>query len=195
MLSFFAGALSVIFVIPIQALASKLFVPGFLMLLLWAFVEELAKYGVAFFVDFRKRTYDEPIDAMIYLITVALGFSAFENVLFLVRSISEGGLQISLLTASMRFIGASLLHVFSSAVLGGFIAMAYCKSRRAKIVYLIYGVVLASVLHTLFNFFIINNSIMDGSGNVLTVFAILWVGVIFILWFFEKIKTVTCKIV
>jgi len=195
MLSFFAGALSVIFVIPIQALASKLFVPGFLMLLLWAFVEELAKYGVAFFVDFRKRTYDEPIDAMIYLITVALGFSAFENVLFLVRSLSEGGLQISLLTASMRFIGASLLHVFSSAVLGGFIAMAYCKSRRAKIVYLIYGVVLASVLHTLFNFFIINNSIMDGSGNVLTVFAILWVGVIFILWFFEKIKTVTCKIV
>jgi len=165
------------------------------MLLLWAFVEELAKYGVAFFVDFRKRTYDEPIDAMIYLITVALGFSAFENVLFLVRSLSEGGLQISLLTASMRFIGASLLHVFSSAVLGGFIAMAYCKSRRAKIVYLIYGVVLASVLHTLFNFFIINNSIMDGSGNVLTVFAILWVGVIFILWFFEKIKTVTCKIV
>lgn len=192
--SFFFGALVVLFVIPIQGIAAHLFEPGLVLLLTWATIEELAKFGVAFFVDLRKKTYDEPIDAMVYLITVALGFAAFENVLFLLKSVSEGGIQVSLVTSMMRFIGASLLHVFSSATFGGIVALGYCKTRRQKLVYYIVGLLAASALHTLFNFFIMNEVVTSGSGNVLAVFAMLWVGIIFLLLFFERVKNVTCKV-
>ncbi|MEK7535652.1 MAG: PrsW family glutamic-type intramembrane protease [Patescibacteria group bacterium] len=193
-LSFFAGAFIVLLVIPFQAIASKLLTPGLILLLIWALIEEVAKYGIAFFVDFRKRTYDEPIDTMIYLITVALGFAAFENVLFLLKGMSYGGMDISLITASMRFLGATLLHVLSSATLGGIIATAYCKTRREKIVHVIWGLLTASILHTMFNFFIINKSVLSGTGDIISIFATLWVGIIFLLLFFEKIKNVTCKL-
>ena len=194
MLSFFGGALAVLVVLPFQALASKLFIPGLALLIAWATIEEVAKLGVAGLVDFRKRSYDEPVDTMIYLVTVALGFAAFENVLFLIKSLAEGGIHISIITAAMRFLGATLLHVFSSATIGGIMALAYCKSKREKIIYLILGILAGSALHTLFNFFIMNEIILEGTGNVLSVFAILWICVIFLLLFFEKVKTVTCKI-
>jgi len=194
LLTFFGGAFVVLLVLPFQALASKFFVPSLVLLLVWATIEEIGKYAVAFFADFRRRTYDEPLDAMIYLITAALGFAAFENVLFLLKSISQGGLELSIVTASMRFLGASLLHVFSSAIMGGIIATSFYKTRRDKLVHLIVGLLAAAALHTLFNFFIMNEVIAEGSGNVLAVFAMLWVGVLLLLLFFEKVKNITRKI-
>ena len=193
-LSFFVGALAVILVLPFQALANNLLAPGIALLFVWAGLEELVKLGVAFFVDFRKKTYDEPVDAMIYLLTVALGFSAFENILFLLKSYGDGGLEAGLTTASMRFLGATLLHVFSSSILGGIIAISFCKNRRIKLYYALMGLIVASVLHTLFNFFIINQDLQTGTGNILVVFLALWIGVLGLLLFFEKIKTITCKI-
>jgi len=193
-LSFFAGALSIIIVIPLQFVARDIIVPGLALLLAWAAIEEIVKYAVAYIADFRKRTYDEPIDSMIYLITVALGFAAFENVLFLVKSATAGGLSLGITTALMRFIGATLLHAFSSAFLGGFIALAFYKSRKMKHLYAIAGLITAVVLHTIFNFFIMNDGFFGGSINVLSVFAALWIGVIALLLFFERVKNVTSKI-
>jgi len=48
-----------------------------------ALVEELTKFGGAKLVLLRNPVLDEPVDAMIYMITAALGFAAFENVLVL----------------------------------------------------------------------------------------------------------------
>ncbi len=195
-LSFFAGALSILAVIPLEAIAANIWGPGLLLLLVWAAIEEGAKLGVAYLVDFRRRTYDEPVDSMIYLVTVAIGFASFENVLFLLRGLSTGGLQMGIIMALMRFLGATLLHVFSSATLGGIIAMAFCKDARTKHVYALVGLLVSSALHTLFNFFIINQglaqSVSGNSGGVIAVFAMLWVGIIFLLLFFERVKTVTC---
>jgi len=192
-LSFFAGALSILFVVPLQFVAKDIFSTGLALLVAWAAIEEVAKYITAYIIDFRKRTYDEPIDSMIYLITVALGFASFENVLFLIKSAAAGSLSFSITTALMRFLGATLLHVFSSAFLGGIVALAFCRSSKIKRLYALLGLITATILHTLFNFFIMN----DGFGantSVLTVFAALWVGVIALLLFFERVKTVTCSI-
>ncbi len=192
--TFFAGALSVLFVLPVQAVAHKLVLPGALLIVVWALIEESAKYVAAYIADFSKRPYREPVDAMVYLLTAALGFASFENVLFLVKSFGTGGLEAGLLTASMRFLGATLLHVFSSAILGGIIALAFCKSKRVKQLYTLLGIGAATILHALFNFFIIHKDLETGSANILVVFIFLWLGVIGLLLFFEKVKSITCKI-
>ncbi len=149
-----------------------------------AAVEEITKLAVAFAVTYHRRAFDEPLDWMIYLIAVAIGFSAFENTLFTLKSIAISGASIGLITASMRFIGATLLHVLSSSVLGGIVATAYYKARKYEVEHAAFGIIAATLLHTLFNFFIIQGD------NALPVFALLWLSIILLLLFFERVKEI-----
>src|SRR3989344_5093426 len=49
---------------------------------MWSsFVEEFLKFFAIYLVIIRNPEFDEPIDAMIYMITAALGFAAIENIL------------------------------------------------------------------------------------------------------------------
>jgi RsiW-degrading membrane proteinase PrsW (M82 family) len=123
---------------------------------------------------------------MIYLITTALGFAALENSLFLINSISSNGFLDSIITGNMRFIGATLLHTVSSASIGLFMAFAFYKSRFVKRLSLIIGVITAIVLHTLFNFFIISTS----DSGIFWVFAIVWMLVVVLILFFERVKKI-----
>ncbi|OYV27065.1 MAG: hypothetical protein B7W98_02600, partial [Parcubacteria group bacterium 20-58-5] len=57
---------------------------GFSILVGWATIEEVLKYlAAAVFILWRSAV-DEAPDYVIYMITVALGFAAAENMLFLI---------------------------------------------------------------------------------------------------------------
>src|SRR3989344_7835994 len=72
---------------------------------LWSsFVEEFLKFFAIYLVVVRSPDFDEPIDAMIYMITAALGFAAIENMLVMFGLIS-GGVGTALNTLALRFIG------------------------------------------------------------------------------------------
>ena len=75
-LSFCAGALAVVFVLPMEEYASGIIASPFLLIVSWSAIEELMKYFAAFVADFNQKAYDEPVDTMIYLVIVALGFAA-----------------------------------------------------------------------------------------------------------------------
>ena len=87
-----------------------------------------------------------------------------------------------------------MLHTISSAAIGVAIALSFYKNNKIKAMELFWGFVAAIGLHTAFNFFIMNEGFFGGNTSVLTVFAALWVGVIALLLFFERIKTETCKV-
>jgi RsiW-degrading membrane proteinase PrsW (M82 family) len=153
----------------------------------WAFIEELAKFSVAWFADLRRSVYDEPVDAVIYLITVALGFAAMENVLFLLKILSgsEGFLAI-LMTADLRFIGAVLLHIVTSGVIGVSIAFSFFHPER-HMRNIWGGIALATILHTAFNKFIINSG---SSADVFQTFFMVWTLALILIFFFEKVKKI-----
>ncbi|MDP2650067.1 MAG: PrsW family glutamic-type intramembrane protease, partial [bacterium] len=73
-LAFIAGMVAVAAVIPLQKLALAFF-PGSLVVLLWAAIEEAVKFGFAYITVLKNKADDEPIDPLIYMITVALGFA------------------------------------------------------------------------------------------------------------------------
>lgn len=157
-----------------------------LKIILWSFTEEAVKFLAASIGAFRSREYDEPVDAMIYLITAALGFSAFENMFFLVDLLQNSSIADGIITGNFRFIGATLLHVVSSSVLGVFLALTYYKKLLTKVEAIIFGIVCATGLHALFNFFI-----MKGQGeHIFTVFSFVWIGVIILLFAFEFVKRI-----
>ena len=57
---------------------------------LWAAFEEIIKFLVASTIIFHSRANEDPIDAMIYCASVALGFAAIENTLFILGPLSNG---------------------------------------------------------------------------------------------------------
>ena len=48
-----------------------------------ALTEEILKYAVVKFTVLKDSVLDEPLDVMLYMVVVALGFSAMENILYL----------------------------------------------------------------------------------------------------------------
>ncbi len=151
---------------------------------LLALVEEVLKYVAAYIVALRSRAFDEPIDALIYLVTAALGFTALENAFFLFGPLSEGNILDTVVTGNMRFVGASVLHVMTSAIVGLSLALSFYKSRAVRRYMIVIGILVATLLHTLFNLSIMSNS----GSNLFITFLVLWFSVIGLLLFFEKIK-------
>ncbi len=133
---------------------------GVLALAVFAFIEELSKFVAADFWVSKTKYFDEETDPFIYLITAALGFALVENILIFTSEtfLKSAGVNVfSVLTGAsiLRFLGANFLHTLSSGTLGFFWALAILKRNKW---YLFWGFVLATGLHTIFNFAIINMS-------------------------------------
>ena len=183
-ISFIAGMAVVPMALPLQQLAVDIY-PGENVMFAWVAVEEMLKYGIALALIFWNSEVDEPIDMVIYMVVVALGFSALENTLFIFNQLTYGQYIDSALTGGFRFLGATLLHVLASGTVGVALALAYYRSKSTQVVAGTLGLFIAIVLHALFNFFI-----MDASGEtILVVFLFVWMGIILLFLLFEKIKS------
>ncbi len=182
-LAFIGGMMVVPLALPLQKLAIETY-SGDNLVFVWVIIEEVLKYSIALTMILWNRAVDEPIDVIIYLITVALGFAALENALFIFNPITNGDFTSGAITGSFRFLGSTLLHVLSSGTIGAFLALAFFKSNTQKLFWGTLGLFVAIVLHGLFNFFI-----MDASGEtILGVFLFVWMGIIVLFLIFEKVK-------
>jgi len=153
-------------------------------------MEELSKFIFIYFIALRNKTVaNEPVDDIIYLIVGALGFVTLENTLFLMDPIGKGDVIKTIINSNMRFLGASLVHIMSSATIGICIGLSFYKNLKEKRKYWIFGIILAIMLHTAFNLFIIN----EVTGNIFLTFGLVWICIIVILLLFEKVKSINIK--
>jgi len=152
--------------------------------LAWATIEEVLKYAAAALFLFPRRAVDESPDYVIYMVTVALGFAAAENALFLLQPFSTGDILGGVVTDNMRFIGATLLHVIASSAIGFSLAFSYGKDHGRRVLYASLGLILAVVLHGAFNTLII-----VGSGaKTLSAFLLVWSAAVIFFALFEILK-------
>ena len=160
------------------------YVSGTMLLFAWATIEEVLKFAAAYFAALRWRVFDEPLDAIIYLVTAALGFSAVENMLFLFGPLGSGDILRSVVVGDLRFMGATLLHTLASATIGITLALSYYKPVWMRRFSALVGVILAIALHTLFNFFILGG----GGGATFWIFLCIWCGIVAVLLLAERVK-------
>lgn len=183
-LAVIAGFLSVPLVLPLERFAVLTLPAGIPVIVAWAAIEETAKYLLAAIVILWRKSVNESVDFVIYMLTVALGFAALENALFLLAPFSGGNLLEGLLTGNLRFIGSTLLHVIASSVIGFALAFSFRQSRVVRTLFSTAGLILAISLHALFNFLII-----DGSGSfTLLAFFLVWSGAVVFFALFELLK-------
>jgi protease PrsW len=181
---FVLGMISVFFVLPVQKFIQGAVSSHEWQVILWAGSEEIIKYLAVMVVLFKTAYVDEPLDWPIFFITAALGFAALENILFLIKPFSVGEVTVGLLTGQLRFLGSTLLHAVASGIIGISMGLSFHLEGYKKKWYLLVGVIIAIALHSLFNFFIIENS----GSNFLQVLAFLWVVTIIIMLLFEKLR-------
>lgn len=129
-----------------------------------AFVEEMLKYAILRVFNYPLNEFNEPFDGVMYGVTVALGFAAFENILYVATN--------SLLTGVFRMFTAVPAHAVCGAVMGYFVGKAKFRfSRITSIKEHFYGVALAILLHGMFDFFV-----FSGIG-ILAFFILLIIGI------------------
>jgi RsiW-degrading membrane proteinase PrsW (M82 family) len=184
--TFVLGILGVPLAIPIERSIELVIPASIVVIVIWALIEELLKYLAAYIGGMHTEAQDEPIDAMVYMLTAALGFAAAENTLFIFNPLIEGDVFIGILTGNIRFISTSLLHVVSSSIVGAAIALSFYKRKKVRHEYFWHGLALAVVMHAAFNHFIVQS---EGIG-LFVVFIALWVCVIGLMLLFERVKKV-----
>lgn len=127
----------------------------FILLVALALFEESFKFLGSYFAVGHAKAFDEPIDAMIYTITAALGFATIENFFNIAgtwQSLVSLAPAEAIYTATLRFTGATLLHALASALVGYFWARGIIGGKRNMFLFI--GVGAATIVHTIFNFLI-----------------------------------------
>jgi len=185
-LAFLAGLITVAIVIPLEKYVAAFLISQTAIFTAWSAIEEVMKYIAARITVLGRREDDEPIDPVIYMVTVALGFAAAENTLFLLSPLAGTTLMQTIVTGNLRFVGATLLHVLSSSVVGVALGIAFYKKEAVRRYYVAGGLILAIVLHSLFNFLILNTP----ESDLLRTFGFVWIGLVALLGVLEFIKRI-----
>jgi RsiW-degrading membrane proteinase PrsW (M82 family) len=183
-LAFVAGMFAVPLAIPLEQWAKSALTDSFAILTAWALIEELLKYAMAAVFILWRPIVDEAPDYVIYMLTVALGFAAAENMLFLIAPLSSGDIASTIFTGDVRFIGSTLLHVFASATVGFAFAFSQRGGPLLRAVFAANGLILAVALHTAFNALIITR----GTSTTLAAVFLVWTAAVAFFAAFEVLK-------
>lgn len=181
--SFLLGALIVFVAVFLEKYSLNFIKDDKTQIVTWAVIEELLKFLGVSFIIYKNRNIDRPIDYPMYFIAVGLGFAALENVLYLLNPFNVSGTVVGLITGNLRFLGSTLLHAISSAMIGSAIGLSFFV-KKYRIIYVFVGTICAILLHSIFNFFIMKGS----DENLLSIFGFLWVVTIINILIFEKLK-------
>lgn len=108
-------------------------------------IEEIGKFFVLKDGICNKGCFDEPLDGLVYGVTVAMGFAFVENILYLAFAKPE--------LIILRFITPTLMHALATGIVGYHLYLAKFKkvSPFKKKLYVFSGLLIAVVFHGLFN--------------------------------------------
>ena len=82
-----------------------------------AFIEELCKWLMTYHLGYKNKEFDEVYDILVYAVFVALGFAAFENILYVFGMQS---IQIGILRGLLAIPG----HVCDGITMGYYLSIA-----------------------------------------------------------------------
>jgi RsiW-degrading membrane proteinase PrsW (M82 family) len=190
-LTFIGGAIGVLILLPLKPLVQSLSMSPQHVTVLYAFLEECIKYGIVSLVAFRSGAITRATDYTIFLVTGALGFSALENTLYLIKPIAANtDIGLILITGNMRFLGATVLHSISVALIGVLIGLGYTGLKSLRALYTMVGLVLATGLHTVFNYFIMQ----DTRQSTIIAISGVWIVAVIVILLFDRLRSLEANI-
>ena len=113
-----------------------------------AWSEELLKFIILYFVVLRRNEFNEPMDGIVYGVTVSLGFATYENYDYVFR-LAELWEIDPYQMAIWRSYSAVPLHGLNGCVMGFYFGM-YSFTANKK--YLIFCLLIPYLIHGFYNF-------------------------------------------
>jgi protease PrsW len=162
LVSFLAGCFSVLPAIILEKALPEI-LPGLdetslISIAIYTFViiaasEEFSKYLFLRYYAYRKPSFNEPYDGIIYAVMVGMGFATIENLMYIFGSESLGAAWA---TAGLRAVTAVPAHATFAAVMGYFVGLAkFTRHHERRLLFA--GFILATVLHGFYDFFLFQN--------------------------------------
>lgn len=114
-----------------------------------ALSEEFSKYVIVKYFAQPKKAFNEPYDGIIYAVMVSMGFACTENLMYVI----DGGYQ----TALVRAFTAVPAHATFGVLMGYYMGKA--KFSNNRLVLNLTGLLLATIFHGAYDFFLFINFI------------------------------------
>ena len=108
------------------------------------FVEEFSKYIIIRYYAQSSKEFNEPFDGIVYAVMVSMGFAMLENVLYVFHFGVETGI--------LRAFTAVPAHATFAILMGYFMGLA--KFSKNKRMYNLTGLLLATIFHGAYDFFL-----------------------------------------
>jgi RsiW-degrading membrane proteinase PrsW (M82 family) len=153
-------------------------------------VEEFFKYLVVKLRVIDSSHFDEPIDAMLYLIIAGLGFATFENLLVVFNT---GAVGEVIMLSSIRLLTAIFLHTLAAAITGYFLALSIYHRRK---IFIISGLFFTAVSHGLYDISIVKLESAQDLFSFLLPIVIIFLMAMIVYILFKKVKQLprSCKL-
>lgn len=184
LLCFLLGAASVFLATFLQGAVKDVVTDPTARIAVWAGIEEVLKFAAFYLVAYKSVYNDDALDPAMYLIAVALGFAALENIFYILKPAASFNVTASLLTGGLRFFGSTLLHAIASCFVGIIITLT---PRAVKAFGVLIGIASAIFLHSTFNFFILK----DDTASFIQIYGYLWIVAIISHVILEKFRRMT----
>lgn len=110
-----------------------------------AFTEEFCKFIVLRFYSYPKKSFDEPLDGIVYGVLVSMGFATLENISYVY--------QHGYGTAILRMFLSVPAHATFGVLMGYYAGLAKFKPQKSFVL-LVTGLFLATFFHGTFDFFL-----------------------------------------
>ena len=115
-----------------------------------ALVEEGLKFSVLYYVVYKMREFNEPMDGIVYGVTVSLGFATLENIYYVFFAGFDDPLGVAYLRAFSAVPAHALFGVFM-----GYYFMKYSFIKRKNSLFFAY--LISYFLHSYYNYFAVIN--------------------------------------
>ena len=113
-------------------------------------LEELAKFLMVWAYLYRNKNFSEPMDGIVYAAAVALGFASIENGLYLFRINQQAKFLLSNVILIRAFLSVPAHALFSG--IWGYALGRYKFDKKKNRFIVLYGLLLAMLLHAVFNY-------------------------------------------
>lgn len=160
--SFLAGCFSVLPAIVLES-ALPMFVPGsngtsVISIAIYTFIiiaasEEFSKYIFLRYYAYKKPSFNEPYDGIIYAVMVGMGFATVENLMYIFGADTLGAAWG---TAGLRAVTAVPAHATFAAIMGYYIGLAKFNHANERSL-MFRGFLMATILHGFYDFFLFQN--------------------------------------
>ena len=112
------------------------------------FSEEFCKYIFFRYYAYKKPSFNEPYDGIMYGIMVGMGFATIENLMYIFGN-DGGGWGM----AALRSVTAVPAHATFAVVMGYYVGLAKFSQKNSE-AYMMRGLIYAIILHGFYDFFL-----------------------------------------